>query len=156
MNSTNACSQTPATFVIERDIPAGIAQVWAAFADQDAKKRWFGVDSDGWVVDEYTNDFRVGGHDVNAGTFNGDTKSRFAATYTDIVDRERFVLTYDMWFNDDHISTSIQTVSLEKTDSGTRLTLTEQGVYLDGLDTPEQREEGTGHLLDALDASLTT
>ena len=39
-------------------------------------------------------------------------------------------------------------------DAGTRLTYTEQGAYLDGLDTPEQREEGTAQLLDALGASL--
>jgi hypothetical protein len=30
-----------------------------------------------------------------------------------------------------------------------------QGAYLDGLDVPEQREEGTGALLDALGAELS-
>lgn len=38
--------------------------------------------------------------------------------------------------------------------SGTRLVLTEQGAYLDGHDTPESREQGTGALLDALAEEL--
>ena len=41
-------------------------------------------------------------------------------------------------------------MALEQTDPGTRLTLTEQAVHLDGLDTPDGREEGTGGLLDQL------
>jgi hypothetical protein len=32
--------------------------------------------------------------------------------------------------------------------------VTEQGAYLDGLDTPAQREQGTGSLLDRLGALL--
>jgi len=39
-------------------------------------------------------------------------------------------------------------------DGGTRLVLTEQGVFLDGLDTAAQREEGTRSLLDALGVVL--
>jgi hypothetical protein len=34
--------------------------------------------------------------------------------------------------------------------TGTRLVFTEQGAYLDGHDTPEQREHGTRELLNAL------
>jgi hypothetical protein len=37
---------------------------------------------------------------------------------------------------------------------GTRLTYTEQGTFLDGHDTPAQREQGTRDLLDALGAEL--
>jgi hypothetical protein len=38
--------------------------------------------------------------------------------------------------------------------TGTRLIFTEQGAYLDGHDTPAQREQGTGALLDTLGAEL--
>jgi len=38
--------------------------------------------------------------------------------------------------------------------SDTTLTFTEQGVFLDGADTPAVREKGTGELLDALGAAL--
>jgi hypothetical protein len=37
---------------------------------------------------------------------------------------------------------------------GTRLVLTEQGVYLDGLEDPGWREQGTGQQLDALATEL--
>ena len=55
-----------------------------------------------------------------------------------------------MWIDGRHISTSVQTTALEPTETGTRLTLTEQGVHLDGLDSPAGREEGTVGLLDLL------
>jgi hypothetical protein len=38
--------------------------------------------------------------------------------------------------------------------SGTTLTFTEQGVFLDGRDTPAIRQKGAGELLDALDSAL--
>ena len=60
-----------------------------------------------------------------------------------------------MWLNDQHMSTSLTTIVLEPTGTGTRLTYTEQGVHFDGLDSPEGREEGTAGLLDALGAYLT-
>jgi hypothetical protein len=38
--------------------------------------------------------------------------------------------------------------------AGTRLVFTEQGAFLDGHETPGQREHGMGSLLDALGAEL--
>ena len=99
-------------------------------------------------------DFRVGGHGMNEGSFHGGPPHRFRSTYTDIVEHQRIVYTYDMWIDDVHISTSITTIVLEPTDGGTRLTLTEQGVHFDGRDSGEQREIGTAGLLDALGATL--
>jgi hypothetical protein len=52
------------------------------------------------------------------------------------------------------ISVSLGTVEFEPDGAGTRLTYTEQGAYLDGLDTPEQRQQGTGGLFDALGEEL--
>ena len=52
------------------------------------------------------------------------------------------------------MSVSVATFEFVPDGAGTRLFLTEQGVFLDGLDTSEQREEGTGVLLDALGALL--
>jgi len=45
-------------------------------------------------------------------------------------------------------------VEFRPEDGGTRLVLTEQGAYLDGHDTPTQREQGTRDLLDGLGAVL--
>lgn len=147
-------TQTHATFVIEREYPAPVEQVWQAFADPGVKARWFGTDD--FVDVERSDDFRVGGAAVNDGRRgpNGPL-SRFRSTYTDIVEHERIVYTYDMWLDDAHASTSITTITFEPHDGGTRLTFTEQGVHLDGVHGPGPeaaagREEGTGWLLDRI------
>jgi hypothetical protein len=59
-----------------------------------------------------------------------------------------------MHFGDKRISVSLGTVELKPEGDGTRLTFTEQGAFLDGLDSPSLREEGTGSLLDALEKEL--
>jgi hypothetical protein len=48
------------------------------------------------------------------------------------------------------ISVSLATVEIEAHGEGSRMTLTEHGVYLDGHDTPEQREHGTNEMMGAL------
>lgn len=153
-SSTTSRTQTHATFVIERDYAAPIERVWAAFADADLKSRWFG--GEGFEDMEVSEDFRVGGTAINHGTMDGH-RSEFRAMYTDIVDRERIVYTYDMWNDGVHASTSITTVVFEPTDEGTHLTFTEQGVHLDGVHGPGPeaaagREHGTGWLLDRITA----
>jgi hypothetical protein len=57
---------------------------------------------------------------------------------------------FDMTLNGDRISVSVATVEFAPEGSGTRLTLTEQGVFLDGLDKVEDREHGTRDLVDKL------
>jgi len=52
------------------------------------------------------------------------------------------------------ISVSLATVVFRPEGTGTRLTLTEQGVFLDGYDHPGQREQGTSSLMDALVRSV--
>lgn len=153
-SNTTSRTQTHATFVIERDYAAPLDRVWAAFADPEVKSRWFGPDD---IADlEFSEDFRVGGIAINNGTMDG-RRSEYTATYTDIVDRERIVYTYDMWSDGVHASTSITTVVFEPTAEGTHLTFTEQGVHLDGVHGPGAeaaagREHGTGWLLDRITA----
>jgi hypothetical protein len=53
------------------------------------------------------------------------------------------------------ISVSLATVEIAGTPGGTKLVLTEQGAFLDGLDTNDQRREGTEQFLDSLAAFLT-
>ena len=64
------------------------------------------------------------------------------------------VFAYDMWVDDRHISTSLATFVVEADGDGARLTYTEQGVHLDGLDTVEGREEGFRELLENLGSFL--
>lgn len=153
----NDRTQTHATFVLERGYPVPVDRVWAAFADPEIKRKWFG--SDDFVYVERADDFRVGGVVIDDGR-EGEAGplSQFHATYTDITPNERMVYTYDMWLDGRHASTSITTIVLEPTGDagpGTRLTLTEQGVYLDGVHGPGPeaaagRESGTAGLLDMI------
>jgi len=148
-------SQTHATFVLERTYPAPVDAVWHALSDNDARDQWFGGGPE-FDVDEKSHDFRVGGVAVEAGQWHGGPRSRFVSTYTDIVDRQRMVFTYDMWVDERHMSTSLTTIAVEADGHGTRLTYIEQGVHFDGLDSVEGREEGTAGLLDKLGSFLVT
>jgi uncharacterized protein YndB with AHSA1/START domain len=154
MTSTLERSQTHATFVIERTYPVPVELVWHALSDNAARDEWFGGGPE-FDVSDRSHDFRVGGHAVEEGQWHGGPRSRFASTYTDIVEQQRIIFTYDMWVDGQHMSTSISTMVLEPLGEQTRLTYTEQGVHLDGLDTVEGREEGTRGLFDNLGAFLT-
>jgi uncharacterized protein YndB with AHSA1/START domain len=139
------------TFVLERTYPAEPARVFAAWASREAKSQWFGGPGDN--NGNYELDFRVGGRESWRGGQGGPTgKSTFSfdAIYQDIVEDERIVYAYDMHMDDQRISVSLTTIELEAVDGGTRLTMTEQGAFLDGLDQPDRREGGSGTLLDQL------
>ena len=144
-----ARSTTHATFTIDRIYDAEPARVFAAWADPAAKIRWFGGGSD-----DYELDFKVGGREFNRGGEPGGAVYTYEAVYRDIVENERIVYTYEMHLDDARISVSVTSVELAPEGSGTKLTFTEQGVFLDGLDSPALREQGTGHLLEALGADL--
>ena len=154
MSSTIERSQTHATFVIERTFPASAGAVWHALSDNEARDQWFGGGPEFDVADK-SHEFRVGGHGVEDGQWHGGPRSRFLSTYTDIVEQQRIVFTYDMWVDGRHMSTSLTTIILEPEAKQTRLTYTEQGVHFDGLDTVDGREQGTAGLLDALGAFLS-
>jgi hypothetical protein len=52
-------------------------------------------------------------------------------------------------------SVSLATIELKPTQSGTKITVTEQGAFLDGYEDCGSREQGTADLLTRLGASLT-
>jgi uncharacterized protein YndB with AHSA1/START domain len=138
-----------ATFVIERTYPTSRDRVFAAWADKAAKASWFGTSGS----EEHELDFRVGGREHLRAEVEGGVYT-FDALYQDIVDDERIVYSYEMHHGDARMSVSVTTVELSDAEGGTQLRLTEQGVFLDGEDTPQAREHGTGELLDALGKAL--
>ena len=138
------------TFVIDRSYPASPARVFTAFADAATKKQWWD-DDDIEKNAPHVIDFRVGGRESMAGaTPGGEASFTYDAVYQDIVENSRIVYSYEMTMNGQRISVSVATLEFLADGDGTRLILTEQGAYLDGLDTSAQREEGTRGLLEAL------
>ncbi len=139
------------SFSIERTYPATPQRVFAAWASQPEKDRWFGEGDDFLASTErYTLDFRVGGRERLAGTLPDGRTFSYDALYQDIVDDERFVASYDVCIGGRRMSVSLMTVEVAGVPGGTRLLLTEQGAFLDGLDTNVQREEGARDSLDQL------
>jgi uncharacterized protein YndB with AHSA1/START domain len=137
------------SFTVERAYDAAPEQVFAAWADPEAKLNWFGPPDDNH--EHYELDFQVGGREYSRGKVpGGDGTYSYDARYQDIVPDERIVYSYVMHLGDARISVSVGTVELRPEGDGTRLIYTEQGAYLDGLDTAEQRAGGTGGMLDAL------
>jgi uncharacterized protein YndB with AHSA1/START domain len=141
------------TFVIERTFDASPARVYKAFSDPAAKSKWFGSPND-WTSGVYSFDFKIGGHEKTSGGPAGGPVHYYDATFQDIVPNERIVTTYVMHLDDAQISVSLGTTEIAPDGKGTRMTYTEQGVYLDGYDNAGQREHGTKALFDNLAASL--
>ena len=144
-------STVHSTFALERTYEAAPARVWQAWTDPAEKRRWFGPPEPAKA--EHELEFRVGGLErMTVQAPNGAYK--FVARFQDIVEGERFIHTYEMYLDDARISVSVATVVFEAAGGGTKLTMTEQGVFLEDLDTPAAREHGTGELLDNLGAHL--
>ena len=142
------------TFVIERHYPAPPAKVFGAWADGAAKEIWMGdpdFKSDG---SQYELDFRVGGHERFSGLGPDGKPYRYDALYYDIVPDHRIVYSYEMYAADDRMSVSLATVEIVPDQDGTKLTYTEQGAFLDGIEKPEAREEGVAAMLDKLGSYL--
>lgn len=142
------------TFVLDRHFDAAPARVFRAFADPQAKAKWFGGPVEMKREDEEF-DFREGGRETAVSIFGDGTRFGYYVTYHDIVPDERIVYTYEMTMNGERISVSVATVEIRAAAAGgTDFVLTEQGVYLDGLDNSGQRRQGTEDLLAKLAETL--
>ena len=146
-------STAHATFTIERDYPGTPAQVFAAWADQQVKRRWFAA-GDGFTEITHSLDFRQGGSEHWAGREPGGRLFANETVYHDIVPGCRIVFSYTMDLDEARISASLCTVELASTDDGTRLTFTEQGAFFDGADTADQRRGGWTWVLGRLGEAL--
>jgi uncharacterized protein YndB with AHSA1/START domain len=141
------------SFTIERTYPVTPAKVFKAFADPDAKARWF-RGPDEWANEKPAFDFRVGGRESNRTGPKEGPMHIFECLYYDIVPDERIVYAYEMYLDQRRISVSLTTIELQPVRGGTKLLFTEQGVFFDPSDGAKEREDGSNWLLDKLGASL--
>ena len=130
-----------------------LARADAAFADPSAKAKWF-VGPPGTTAHDKSVDFKVGGGETVRTVFPDGKDARFASRYCEIVPDRRIVYTYEMWMSGEYLSVSIATIELVPQAEGTRLVITEAGVFFGSQDDATSREQGTNWLTDKLGASL--
>ena len=141
------------SFTIERVYDARPARVFAAWTSVEAKAAWNFCD-ESWRPTLHEIDFRVGGRErIRTGPAGG-TVHAFDGTFHDIVPDQRIVFSYEMRLDQRLISVSLVTITVTPTAKGTKLSFTEQGVFLDGYDDIAGREEGTRIGLDNLQVAL--
>ena len=150
-------SVTHTTFVIERSYSSSPERVFAAFADPAKKRRWF-AEGEGFEVEDFNMDFRVGG--VERARFRSNDGGPSGAVFTnetsyqDIEVNRRVVLAYTMAMGDKRISASLATIELLPAGKGTDLIFTEQAAFFEGADGAQMREQGWRQLLEELAKEL--
>lgn len=158
MNETAKITNTQnpvihSTFSIERIYPHAPARVFFAHADQAMKRRWF-AEGEGWSIDEYKLDFRQDGSEVSRFRYQDGPEIRYNATFHDIIPDRRIVFAYRMAIGPKPLSVSLSTIEFLPSAGGTLLTYTEQGTYFDDPSGPAGREEGSRELLEKLASEL--
>lgn len=148
------------TFALERRLAFAPRTVFTAWSSAAAKSRWF-VGPTGWELKHRELDFRVGGREVVTGRRPDGKVSHFDSRYYEIVPDQRIVYVYDMYTDDTRLSVSLVTVEFRplvdetRLAEGTRLIITEQGVFFGDMQDARNREQGTGILLNQLERALS-
>jgi uncharacterized protein YndB with AHSA1/START domain len=119
------------TFTLKRTWAASPARVFNAWADPKIKSQWFTGPSDEWTLIRRFIDFRSGGTEV--------LEARFHLIEQD----RRLVCDYDLHHDGNFHSVTLSSLRLEPKGSSTRVSYTEQIVFLDGEDGTASREHGT-------------
>lgn len=148
------------TFTIERRYPAAPARVFTAFSDPARKRRWF-AEGEGFHVESFEMDFRVGGFERSRFLFKASaplpegTACGNDTVFLDIVSNQRIVLAYTMTIGGNRISASQSTFEfLSDGAAGTLLNFTEQAAFFEGADGPQMREGGWRQLFESLAREL--
>jgi uncharacterized protein YndB with AHSA1/START domain len=146
------------TFRLERTYAATPARVFEAWANEAIKDRWFGSGDPDFlaVIDRYSLDFREGGREHLAGKVADGRTFSLDATYHQVLPDERIVYSYEIHVAGRRTSVSLVTIELAEAGMGTKLGLTEQGVFLDTKDTNALRRLGATDELDKLGRYLET
>lgn len=136
------------SFTVRRSYPQAPAKVFGAWADPTIKRRWYG----GSQQDEATRvfEFRAGGREFHDGVGPAGENYAFELRYYDFVTDARIVYAYEVLIEGVRHSVSIASVEFAPEGSGTALTMTEHGAFLDGHEIPDDRINGANWVLDQL------
>jgi len=128
--STPRAQSDPRTFVLERHLPrrcrCGVAR---ALRQRGRPRPVVGAAPGSSKRATSPTDFRVAGHATEEGQWHGGSRGHAFLPPTPTSSTPADRLTYDMWVDDQHMSTSLTTIALDAEGEQTRLTYTEQGVH---------------------------
>jgi uncharacterized protein YndB with AHSA1/START domain len=143
------------SFRVVRSLAAPPDRVFAAYADLRLRRQWFRIPGRPHDA-QHELDFRVGGRELLRGTVAASGTAElieYRSQFFDIALDERIVLVYELVLDGQRRSISLLTSELAPESGGTRLTLTEQYVFVavtgSGRDIGE-REGGTRLQLNGL------
>lgn len=136
------------TLTMTRDYAHPVDAVWQAWAEPDLKRAWFEFSDDPRATWEM--EFEVGGHEAFSSAPGVEPAVTYSGDYHDIVPGQRIVLTTVITIGGAASSVSVSAAEFEATDSGTRLTVTEQVTFFDGREDAVGRRGGMATQLDRL------
>ena len=143
------------TFTLNRTWKTTPARVFAAWSDPEVKAQWFTGPPDSWTLIRRSMDFRPGGTEVLEGRFDSTGKvSQFLAHYHVIEPDHRLVYSYDLHHGGTFHSVTLASLLVAPEGRATRVSYTEQIVFLDGTDGTESRRQGTSLQYDAIEKVL--
>jgi uncharacterized protein YndB with AHSA1/START domain len=135
------------TFAIKRVWAATPQRVFHAWTDPAMKAQWFRGPPGKWSELRRSMDFRVGGLEVAEGRFtDSGMTTLFESRYHVIEPDRRLVYVYDLRLSGELHSVTLSSLDLEPDGDRTRVSYTEQIVFMDGQDGTQMRRDGTeGH-----------
>jgi len=142
------------TFTLTRRWNAAPDRVFAAWADPAVKAQWFGPRED-WSLIRRSLDVRAGGTEVLEGTFTKTGRTAlFEARYHLVEPDRRLIYDYDLHHGGSFHSVTLSSLVLQPENGGTRVSYTEQIVFIDGTDGTASREHGTSLQFDLIEKVL--
>lgn len=144
---------TPSLVELVHEFTAPPSRVFAAWSTPDALLRW-GKPSDEWRMKITSFEFAQGKDQVSEFGPPGGPTFINRMRYHDIVQDERIVMAGSMSSADATIFVGVLTLEFVPSTRGCRLKLTEQGVFLDGNDSPENHVAGWNEMLERLQLEL--
>jgi uncharacterized protein YndB with AHSA1/START domain len=143
------------TFAVKRVWAATPRRIFSAWADPVVKAQWFRGPPEKWSEVRRSMDFRVGGLEVAEGRFNDSGMTTlFEARYHVIEQGRRLVYVYDLHLSGELHSITLSSLDLEPDGDRTRVSYTEQIVFMDGQDGIEKRRDGTEEAFETIESIL--
>jgi len=147
--SPHAAHTTHATLVFEREVPATVERVFAAFASAESRSNW-GAPSDTATIIYDQDDFREGGEDRFRCGSKSNPNIHGITRYLEIIPNRRIVSSETISMDGKRICASLVTIELTQSGGVTKLRSTSQVASFIGQDMISGTEVGNNSSLNSL------